>query len=338
MTEFPVHTMQSANGLRPHPTRTHHALGARAYLCEAGTVNLMAWSGEDVAQMMAGGAKNAWLKEVLSTYASLAEYIEQCSDRPDFVTPKPVDLDGLWVVPYSSEQYPRSLRTIRSAPAALFGRGDMSSLGRCVAVVGTRRASRIGERSAEILAEAARETGFSLVSGLAAGVDRFGHEAALAVGVPTVGVLACGADRVYPSEHTALAERILDNGGALVSEQLPGTQVSPQRLQMRNRIITALAWVVMIGEASSDSRGTLGALRSALDAGRPVIVPEVRGAWRETPGAWLLNELAKDEPDFGRLGLKYDSVRTPIANAVCSSPQMVTDALRVFSVFSNAAV
>jgi DNA protecting protein DprA len=296
----------------------------------------MAWSGEDVAGLLNGGVKNARLKELIVTYSSLEEYTETCSGEEGFLGPRDVHLGGVWAVPYGSELYPRSLAMIRSAPAVLFGRGDPHVLERCVAVVGTRRASRIGERAAQALAEAARENGFSVVSGLAAGVDRFGHEAALACGVPTVGVLACGADRVYPSEHTDLANRILEAGGALISEQLPGTSSSPQRLQMRNRIITALAWVVMIGEGSSDSKGTLGALRSAIDAGRPVIVPEVRGAWQAHPGAWILNELAKDDPDFGMLGLKYDSVHTPIANGVCDSPQMVADALKVFSVFSNA--
>ena len=298
----------------------------------------MTWNGEDVAMLLNGGVKNARLKELISEHAGLTAYVTACSSDADFIAPKPFEMNGLWAVSYDSEHYPRSLKTLRSAPAVLFGQGDLRTLDRCVAVVGTRRSTRIGERSAQILAESARETGFSVVSGLASGVDRLGHEAALSAGVPTVGVLACGADRVYPSEHADLASRILEAGGALVSEQLPGTPVSPQRLQMRNRIITALAWVVMIGEGASDSRGTLGALRTALDAGRPVIVPEVRGAWRTTPGAWMLNELAKDEPDFGRLGLKYDSVRTPIANAVCDSQQMVTDALRVFSVFSNAAL
>jgi DNA protecting protein DprA len=298
----------------------------------------MTWSGEDVAQLLSGGGKNARLKEIVASCSSLQEYVETYHGHADYIEPRSVDLADLWAIPYGSEQYPKSLASIRSAPAVLFGRGDASALTRCVAVVGTRRASRIGERAAQTLAEAARETGFSVVSGLAAGVDRFGHEAALANGVPTVGVLACGADLVYPAEHADLADRIVAAGGAIISEQLPGVTVSPQRLQMRNRIITGLAWVVMIGEGGADSRGTLGAMRSTLDAGRPLIVPQVRGAWRSTPGAWILNELAKEDPDFGRLGLKYDSVRTPIANAVCEDPQMVVDALRVFSVFSNAAL
>ena len=129
---------------------------------------------------------------------------------------------GMRAVTRIGEGYPESLSAIHDPPPTLYVRGEASlSAGRMFAVVGSRQATRDGKRAArEFSATLARE-GVCVVSGLARGVDTCAHEGALEGGGATIAVLGSGADVIYPPENEALAERILENGGAIVSECAP---------------------------------------------------------------------------------------------------------------------
>jgi DNA processing protein len=183
---------------------------------------------------------------------------------------------GFRAVTYADEAYPARLRVVPDPPPALFVGGELGE-GLSVAIVGSRRASRSGLETAEVLGRALAARGACVVSGLAAGVDAAAHEGALAGGGSTVGVLGCGIDVVYPRENRELFGRVRE-GGALVSEYVLGEAPLAWRFPARNRIIAGLSDAVVVVEAPEKS-GALITARHAVDAGRDVwAVPGPRGA------------------------------------------------------------
>ena len=183
---------------------------------------------------------------------------------------------GFSAVTYADRAYPARLRLAPDPPPALFVGGEMGE-GSCVAIVGSRRATRSGLETAEVLGRALAARGTCVVSGLAAGVDAAAHEGALAAGGRTVGVLGCGIDVVYPRENRELFGRVRE-GGALVSEYALGEAPLAWRFPARNRIIAGLSDAVVVVEAPEKS-GALITARHAADAGRDVwAVPGPRGA------------------------------------------------------------
>ncbi|HSI93070.1 MAG TPA: DNA-processing protein DprA [Jiangellaceae bacterium] len=156
-------------------------------------------------------------------------------------------------------------------PPGLWIRGDadLTELtGRSVAVIGARAATEYGNRTAAELAAELSSGGWTVVSGAAYGIDGYAHRGALAVGTPTVAVLACGVDRSYPQGHADLLARVL-NDGLVVSELPPGTRPSRQRFLARNRLIAAVTKGTVVVEAAVRS-GALNTAQWAADLGRPV--------------------------------------------------------------------
>ncbi len=138
-----------------------------------------------------------------------------------------------------------------------------------MAVVGSRRCSDYGRRTAQRIGCDAAERGIVVVSGLARGVDAAAHRGALEGG-RTAAVLAGGLERIYPGEHRGLADRIVSGGGWLMSEQPPGQGPRPWLFPHRNRILTGLALVTVVVEAGQRS-GSLASARHALAQGRDVL-------------------------------------------------------------------
>lgn len=173
----------------------------------------------------------------------------------------------------NSTDFPEVLRNIPQPPKALYVKGaNVNELLRypLITVVGTRKVSTYGrEVTTKLVAELAR-AGVGVVSGLALGVDSLAHRAALEAGAPTIAVMPCGLDRIYPSSHSGLARQILEKGGALVSEYPPGA--TPYKLNFieRNRIASGLGRALLITEAAEKS-GTLHTARFALEQGREVL-------------------------------------------------------------------
>lgn len=174
-------------------------------------------------------------------------------------------------LPRGDARYPAALLEARNPPERLYVVGDASALGEGLAVVGARKATPYGAGCARRFARLAAERGVRVVSGGARGCDAAAHEGALAAGGVTVAVLGSGCDRIYPKEHAGLFARIVEAGGALVSEHPWGTDPRPWMFRERNRIIAALARATLIVEAGLPS-GTFSTADEALAAAREVLV------------------------------------------------------------------
>ncbi|WP_369815801.1 DNA-processing protein DprA [Erythrobacter sp. QSSC1-22B] len=163
--------------------------------------------------------------------------------------------------------YPALLGQLDSAPPILTWRGDLALAAQpCVAMVGARNASAAAVKLARDFASALAEAGFTVVSGLARGIDGAAHEGAFP---RTVGVIASGIDIAYPPQHAALQERIASEG-LLFAEQPPGTEPRGSHFPSRNRIIAGLAAGTLVVEAAVRS-GSLITARLAGEAGREVM-------------------------------------------------------------------
>jgi DNA processing protein len=191
-----------------------------------------------------------------------------------------VEAAGLAVLVIDDPAYPRRLRAIDVPPPVLFVRGSLAALDaeRAVAVVGTRRPTDSGRRTAAAVAGALARAGAVVVSGLAVGIDGAAHAASMAEGGRTVAVLGGGHERLYPRSHVALAAAIVDTDGAVVSELPPGAEPTRWQFPRRNRIISGLSEATVVVEAAPGS-GALVTATWALDQGRECfLVPGPLGA------------------------------------------------------------
>lgn len=178
---------------------------------------------------------------------------------------------GVRVVVPGDAEWPLGLDRLHEPPYCLFVRGghDLAALvERSVAVVGSRAATEYGLRVAADLADGLAARGFTVVSGAAYGVDSAAHRAALAADGPTVAVLACGADRAYPTAHRSMLDQIA-RVGSVVSEVPVGCAPYRSRFLARNRIIATLARATVVVEANLRS-GSLTTARAARDHHLPV--------------------------------------------------------------------
>lgn len=139
-----------------------------------------------------------------------------------------------------------------------------------VAIVGTRRPTAYGQEVGYRLAYDLAKQGVVIVSGLALGMDTIAHKAALDAGGTTIAVMAGGLDSIHPSSNRDLAIRILQNGGALVSEYAPGTETFKGNFVARNRLVTGISDGLLVIEASAKS-GTMHTANFALEQGKPVM-------------------------------------------------------------------
>ena len=177
---------------------------------------------------------------------------------------------GARLLRWTDDDYPPHLRHIADPPPYLFVRGTAPlAEPKCVAVVGARAASEAGHRMAQRLGLELAAKGFTVVSGLARGIDAEAHQGALDGGGRTVAVMGCGIDVIYPAEHRKLAEAIVANGGALMSELPVGTQPLAENFPTRNRILSGICLGVVVVEAAEKS-GSLITARMALEQDRQV--------------------------------------------------------------------
>ena len=165
--------------------------------------------------------------------------------------------------------FPSRLQEIPQRPKRLYTLGSLPKYSLGVAIVGTRKPTGYGRQITADLASRLTERGAIVISGLAHGVDGIAHEATAKAGGRTIAVLPSGLDRIYPSAHQALAHKIITQGGALVSEYEPGTPPLQYRFLERNRLVSGLADVVIVTEASIRS-GTMNTTMHALEQGKDV--------------------------------------------------------------------
>lgn len=173
------------------------------------------------------------------------------------------------IVLWTDPEYPALLRSIIDAPLVLYCRGDLSLLqSPGFAVVGSRKATRHGRSVAEYMARCLSACGIAIVSGMALGIDRVAHEAALARVGRSIGVLGTGIDVLYPPDNMEAFDA-MERRGLLISEFAPGTVPHASNFPIRNRIISGLSLGVLVVEAAHRS-GSLITARLALEQNREV--------------------------------------------------------------------
>lgn len=176
---------------------------------------------------------------------------------------------GITAVPIPDERYPEALRNIDDAPLVLYMRGDYLPEDRfAIGVVGSRNKSAYGESVTQRIAGELSAAGFTIISGLARGIDTLSHTSALEAGGRTIAVLGSGPDVYYPIENRGLTERIVSSG-CVVSEFLPGTLPNKENFPRRNRLISGLSLGILVVEATYNS-GSLITAGYALEQNKEV--------------------------------------------------------------------
>lgn len=175
-----------------------------------------------------------------------------------------------FVIAEGHERFPEALAGVRNAPKSLYGIGSIDALQtEGVAIIGARRHSEYGKECAERFAKLLTEKGITLVSGGARGCDTFALDACVAEGGRAVVFLGGGCDRIYPAENTPLFQRVIDNGGAIVSEHEFYQSPIPSWFRARNRLIAGLSKAVFIIEAGLPS-GSFATADDAISIGKEV--------------------------------------------------------------------
>jgi DNA processing protein len=202
---------------------------------------------------------------------------------------------GIKLLTVLDPQYPENLRTVYDRPPLIFVAGSLRPTdARSVAVVGTRVASPEGLARARRLTEHLVSNGFTVISGLAAGIDTQAHTTALRCGGRTAAVLGTGVSRSYPRENANLQRRIARDG-AVVSQFWPDSAPTATSFIRRNATMSGLATGTVVVEASHTS-GARAQARLALQHGRPVFLPEslLKQPWAREfagrPGAHVVRE------------------------------------------------
>ncbi|NTF17784.1 DNA-processing protein DprA [Agrobacterium rubi] len=229
------------------------------------------------------------------------------------------------------DAYPRRLRDDPSPPMVLFVGGDLSDFEASVAFVGTRNPSEWGRGAANAMSGAMATAGWRVISGLASGIDAVSHRACLDAGTPTAAVIACGIDMIDPDrdrDRFNFLERVIDNGGLVVTEQLFGTPPSDNTLIRRNRIITGLSLATFFVQGEMQS-GSMHSVKYALQQGRQVYVPAISSAQAQDTLNHAASNLARLSPQDlillmdlqkGNLRAVLETMDTPtVADAVFGS-------------------
>ena len=182
---------------------------------------------------------------------------------------KILESKGIIIMKFNDPSYPEMLREIEGAPIVLYMKGDITLQDRyAIAIVGSRKPSAYGTSVAESIAGELASMGFTIVSGMARGIDSLSHKGALRAGGRTIAVLGSGPDVPYPLENKGLMDKIA-GCGCIISEFPPGTPPDRENFPRRNRIISGLSIGLLVIEATSDS-GSLITAGYALEQGREV--------------------------------------------------------------------
>ncbi len=191
--------------------------------------------------------------------------------NPDFVMEE-MEKEEIFAITINDEKYPKMLKEIYDAPAGIFYKGNIEVLGApSVGVVGSRKISLYAQRSTPFIVKELAKNGVVIASGLALGVDTFAHQATVEVGGKTVAVLGGGLDKknFYPPQNYDLARKIIETGGAVISEHSVGAPPLNFNFPQRNRIISGLSLGILVVEAAERS-GALITAKTALDQNREV--------------------------------------------------------------------
>lgn len=216
-------------------------------------------------------ADEAQLREVPHIGPKLARAMVEAIRRLDLVAECAlIEKHRVQLLARGTPNYPKPLQQISDPPFLLYMRGALADRdARAVAIVGSRHCTAYGRRTAERLAAGLVERGYTVVSGLARGIDGAAHRATLKAGGRTIAVLAGGLSRIYPPEHTELAAEI-ETAGALLTESAMTMEPMAGMFPARNRLISGFSLATVIVEAAERS-GALITASHAADQGKPVM-------------------------------------------------------------------
>ena len=190
-----------------------------------------------------------------------------CSDAYVAETVSGLVRHGIRAVTRLSDEYPPMLAAIDYPPPVLFVKGSLAELGEGISIVGTRRSSVRGFQTARNIAKGI-SAHMTVVSGMALGIDTAAHKGAMDAGAPTVAVLGCGVDVIYPPENAYIYDYAA-GCGAVVSELPPGTDPARQNFPARNRIVTGLSRAILVVESEMQGGTAISAV-TAIGQGRDV--------------------------------------------------------------------
>lgn len=205
---------------------------------------------------------------------------------------------GFRVVSLLDAEYPENLRAVHDRPPLLFLAGRLHARdARAVAVIGSRQASTGGLARARVIAQALVESGHTVVSGLAAGIDTAAHRAALEIGGRTLAVIGTGLGHSYPAVNASL-QRTIAREAAVVSQFWPEEGPRPKNFPKRNAVMSGIALATVVVEASAMS-GARTQIRAALKHGRPVLLLDalLEQQWArelaDRPGIYVIRSAAE---------------------------------------------
>lgn len=183
-----------------------------------------------------------------------------------------LEKNNIWIIEEHDPLFPPQLREIPHAPIILYGKGTQPDCNNImIGIVGTRRPTPYGKEATRHITKGLAGTGITIVSGLAVGIDTIAHESALEQKAITVAVIGSGLDErsLFPRQNVLLSRRIIETGGAVISEYAPETPPMKEHFPLRNRIISGLSRGVCVVEARERS-GALITARMALEQNRDV--------------------------------------------------------------------
>lgn len=196
---------------------------------------------------------------------------------------------GVWVIHLNDDRYPPALKAIYDPPPVLYVKGTLQrSDSLAMAIVGSRRCTHYGTEQANRFSHLLASAGFTIVSGLARGIDTAAHRGALAAAGRTIAVQGCGLSNVFPPENKTLFEQIVENG-AVISELPLMYEPLAENFPGRNRIIAGLSMGVLVVEATARS-GALISAQAALENNREVMAIPGR---IDSPASFGCNKLLK---------------------------------------------
>lgn len=181
-----------------------------------------------------------------------------------------MEKNSIKMITIKDKKYPQNLRNIFDPPVVLYVKGNEDILGALgIAIIGSRICSNYGGQIAKQFAYGLSKNNINIISGLAKGIDTYAHIGSIDANKPTIGVLGNGLDMIYPKENVEISKRILQTGGAIISEYIIGTKPDKINFPARNRIISGLSNGILVVEAGKKS-GTLITVDFGLEQGKNI--------------------------------------------------------------------
>ncbi len=209
--------------------------------------------------------KQVWEEHIIEEFLLWRERLDEESLQKD------LEKEHISTFVFGDLNYPPLLRHIYDPPICLFVRGNIHDVKNPFAIVGTRKATHYGKQVTEEIVKDLAEANMTIVSGLALGIDGYAHDVTLKNKGRTIAVLGGGIDAntIYPAAHRRLSEKIIQQGGAIISEYPPGMKGTKYSFPKRNRIIAGMSLGTLVIEAKASS-GALITAQAALEYNREV--------------------------------------------------------------------